>query len=90
MAKRSATTELNHDNWNDEEEHEDAGSFKQASADILQKRVIKTARRKLGANSGEVVNFLNVLVYVTYNIIVYFIGKAECFCWIWWFWCKHA
>lgn len=45
--KRTATTELNHDNWNEENEPEDAGTFALASNDILEKRVIKTARRRL-------------------------------------------
>jgi len=45
--KRTATTELNHDNWNEENEPEDAGVFALASNDILEKRVIKTARRRL-------------------------------------------
>ncbi|XP_046395641.1 nuclear pore complex protein Nup50 isoform X2 [Ischnura elegans] len=46
MAKRGATTELNHDNWNEEEEPEEPGTFQKASADELKKRVIKTARRR--------------------------------------------
>jgi hypothetical protein len=29
MAKRNATTELTHDNWDQEEESEEAGTFKQ-------------------------------------------------------------
>ncbi|XP_017779973.1 PREDICTED: nuclear pore complex protein Nup50 [Nicrophorus vespilloides] len=44
--KRSATSELNHDNWDQEDECEDAGTFKRASEDVLKKRVIKTARRR--------------------------------------------
>lgn len=48
--KRTATTELNHDNWNEENEPEDAGMFALASNDILEKRVIKTARRRLPSN----------------------------------------
>ena len=31
MAKRGAVTELNHDNWDQEEESEEAGEFKKAS-----------------------------------------------------------
>ncbi|KAF7402607.1 nuclear pore complex protein Nup50 [Vespula maculifrons] len=45
--KRTATTDLNHDNWNEENEPEDAGTFTKASDEILQKRVIKAARRRL-------------------------------------------
>lgn len=44
--KRNATTDLNHDNWDQEDEQEDAGSFKKASEDVLKQRVIKVARRR--------------------------------------------
>lgn len=44
--KRSATSDLNHDNWNQEEEPEERGSFQKASEDALKNRVIKTARRR--------------------------------------------
>ncbi|XP_014474541.1 PREDICTED: nuclear pore complex protein Nup50 isoform X2 [Dinoponera quadriceps] len=43
--KRTATTELNHDNWNEEQEPEEAGTFARATTDVLRKRVLKTARR---------------------------------------------
>ncbi|XP_012224425.1 nuclear pore complex protein Nup50 [Linepithema humile] len=46
-SKRSATTELNHDNWNEENEPEEAGTFAKASSDILEKRIIKAAKRRL-------------------------------------------
>lgn len=53
MAKRGAQSDLNHDNWNEEEENEEAGKFAQASEGELKKRVIKTARRRgTGAESG--------------------------------------
>lgn len=53
MSKRSAQSDLNHDNWNEEEEPEEAGKFAQASEDELKKRVIKTARRRVtGTDSG--------------------------------------
>ncbi|CAB4065678.1 NUP50 [Lepeophtheirus salmonis] len=44
--KRSATRELNHDNWNDDEEKEEPGLFEQAGGDVLQARVIKKAKRR--------------------------------------------
>ncbi|XP_066137572.1 nuclear pore complex protein Nup50 [Euwallacea fornicatus] len=44
--KRSATSDLNHDNWNQEEEPEERGAFQVASDDILKNRIIKTARRR--------------------------------------------
>lgn len=46
MAKRTASSDLNHDNWNEELETEEAGTFKTASADLMQKRSIKVARRR--------------------------------------------
>lgn len=51
--KRSAGTELNHDNWNEDHESEDAGEFKKASDDILQKRVKKVAKRRIGTDSDD-------------------------------------
>ncbi|XP_022901529.2 nuclear pore complex protein Nup50 [Onthophagus taurus] len=55
MAKRTATSELNHFNWDDKEEPEDAGEFKKATSEVLQKRVIKTARRRnpISSNVSE-------------------------------------
>lgn len=44
--KRSATSELNHDNWDQEEEEEVQGTFQKASNDTLKNRVIKTAKRR--------------------------------------------
>ncbi|KAG8038041.1 hypothetical protein G9C98_006366 [Cotesia typhae] len=49
--KRNATSELNHDNWNNEEEPEDAGTFTTASPEELQKRVVKTAKRRITPGS---------------------------------------
>lgn len=51
-AKRSAVSELNHDNWNEDEEGEEAGEFKKASEDELQRRVRKVARRSRTSDSG--------------------------------------
>lgn len=45
--KRSATRELNHDNWNEEEEDEEAGEFKRAPEDVLKQRQIKVAKRRM-------------------------------------------
>ncbi|CAH0560082.1 unnamed protein product [Brassicogethes aeneus] len=60
MAKRTATTELNHDNWEREDEPEEAGTFQRATEDTLKKRVIKSARRRNPAstlmNSGDAAN----------------------------------
>lgn len=51
--KRSATSDLNADNWNQEEEPEEAGTFQKASDEILTRRVVRTAKRRLGAG-GDV------------------------------------
>lgn len=54
--KRQATTELNHDNWDkdDPADHEEMGSFKIATKDILEKRVIRTAKRRSQLGGDEV------------------------------------
>lgn len=54
MSKRTATRELNHDNWDDDDEEEEAGTFQPASAEALNGRVIKQARRRLAGTEGEV------------------------------------
>ncbi|XP_026764979.1 nuclear pore complex protein Nup50 [Galleria mellonella] len=53
--KRQATTDLNHDNWDqdDPNEHEEMGTFKTASKDVLEKRVIRTAKRRSQISSDE-------------------------------------
>ena len=44
--KRSATSELNHDNWDEDVEPEEAGKFSQADENTLKGRVIKKAKRR--------------------------------------------
>ncbi len=44
--KRAATSDLNHDNWDREEEPEEAGTFAQATEQELKGRIIKKARRR--------------------------------------------
>ncbi|CAD0198734.1 unnamed protein product [Chrysodeixis includens] len=53
--KRQATTELNHDNWDQDDpaDHEEMGSFKIATKDILEKRVIRTAKRRSQLGGDE-------------------------------------
>jgi len=46
MAKRSAVSELNHDNWYEEDTPEEAGTFCKASPDVMQCRLIKSAKRR--------------------------------------------
>lgn len=59
--KRQASTELNHENWDQDDpaDHEEMGSFKVATKDILEKRVIRTAKRRSQV-AGEEVN-LNIM-----------------------------
>ncbi|KAF5282034.1 hypothetical protein FQA39_LY00558 [Lamprigera yunnana] len=44
--KRRATSDLNHTNWDDEEESEDVGEFSKAAEDVIKNRVIKVAKRR--------------------------------------------
>jgi len=46
MAMKRGGTELTHDNWDQEPEAEEAGTFKKASEGQMQGRVIKKARRR--------------------------------------------
>ncbi len=45
-AKRTANSDLNHDNWDNEEEAEEAGTFAVADPEVLKDRVIKKAKRR--------------------------------------------
>lgn len=45
--KRGAPSELNHENWNQEESEEESGVFQQATEDELRKRKILRPKRKL-------------------------------------------
>ena len=53
-SKRIANSDLNSDNWNDEDEPEDPGTFKKAADEVLNKRVVKTAKRRLAQAGGNV------------------------------------
>ncbi|CAO1401950.1 unnamed protein product [Diamesa hyperborea] len=46
-SKRGADNQLNHENWNDDYEAEEAGDFKKAEDNELSKRVRKVAKRRL-------------------------------------------
>lgn len=48
-SKRGADNQLNHENWNDEYEAEEAGDFRKAEDVELNKRVRKVAKRRLGS-----------------------------------------
>lgn len=51
--KRQAETDLNHDNWDQEEESLEVGEFQKAPAEEIQKRIIKTAKRRLADNQSD-------------------------------------
>jgi nuclear pore complex protein Nup50 len=58
MAKRNAGSDLNHDNWDEDDESEEAGTFATADPEILKDRVIKKAKRR---GVGPSVSVSNVL-----------------------------
>jgi hypothetical protein len=66
MAKRSAISELNHDNWNEEDTPEEAGTFCKASPDVMQCRVIRSAKRRSSGQENVSTNFtvINDGIYV--------------------------
>lgn len=60
-AKRQATTNLNHDNWDKEDEPEEKGTFKVADESELKNRVIKKAtRRKVAGDNNSGANAAGV------------------------------
>lgn len=64
MAKRTATTELTHENWDEEEIPEDPGTFQKASENVLKSRVIKRAVRR---NPISSVRTVEVKVYISFS-----------------------
>lgn len=66
--KRPATTDLNHDNWDDEEKPEEAGTFKKAPDDVMEKRIVKKAKRRLQNTEVNIfipISFILQYVYIT-------------------------
>lgn len=53
--KRRPDNDINQDNWNDEDEPEQEGTFEKASEEELKARVIKTAKRRIkpGDSNGD-------------------------------------
>lgn len=47
MAKRRPEFQLNHNNWDEEHEPEEGGSFQEATEGVLKNRIIRTAKRRL-------------------------------------------
>lgn len=78
--KRAASTDLNHDNWDEEEKPEEAGTFKKASDDVLEKRIVKKAKRRLQnseVNNSDIFLFFTlqyVYMYVYIFLPQYFSG----------------
>ncbi|CAL4097918.1 unnamed protein product [Meganyctiphanes norvegica] len=54
MSKRGAASELTHDNWNDEDEPEEAGTFRKASNVDMASRKIRTAKRRGGDTASTI------------------------------------
>lgn len=50
-SKRAADKQIDHDNWQEEDDTEEAGEFAKASQDELKKRIIKTAKRRMPGGS---------------------------------------
>lgn len=70
--KRAASTDLNHDNWDEEEKPEEAGTFKKASDDVLEKRIVKKAKRRLQnseVNNSDISLFFTLQYVYTYVYI---------------------
>lgn len=63
--KRPATTDLNHDNWDDEEKPEEAGTFKKAPDDVMEKRIVKKAKRRL-QNTEVNMFYIPILLILQY------------------------
>ena len=68
MAKRSAGSELNHDNWNEEETPEEAGTFCKAASDVMQCRVIKSAKRRSAGSQENVSTNYTVISEGSYDM----------------------
>lgn len=54
MAKRSGSSDIDRDNWDDPLASEEAGTFKTAPPEVLKQRVLKTAKRSLTPSSNRV------------------------------------
>ena len=65
--KRSATSELNHDNWDEDVEPEEAGKFSQADENILKGRVIKKAKRR--GIQPAVKNIYHYIIYLNQKVM---------------------
>lgn len=79
--KRPATTELNHENWDqdDPSEHEEMGSFKTATKDILEKRVIRTAKRRSQLSGDEVITFVLFRILMLQNVPLHMLFPLSVF-----------
>jgi len=80
MAKRSAISELNHDNWNEEETPEEAGTFCKASPDVMQCRVVKSAKRRSTGQENVSTNFtvINYGIYMRNQVLAqFFLEEVE-------------
>lgn len=51
--KRIAGSDLNQDNWNEEEDPEDVGTFEKATDSEMKSRIIRTAKRRLKGDATD-------------------------------------
>lgn len=59
--KRTAISDLNHTNWDEEDEPEEAGTFSKASEDVIKNRVIRVAKRRNPIGSATNVSLISML-----------------------------
>lgn len=64
--KRTATSELTHENWDVDEAPEDAGTFQKASENVLKSRVIKRAVRRNPISSVRNAEVTEVNFHLSY------------------------
>ena len=84
MAKRGANTVLNHDNWDDDEEPEEAGTFVQADKSTLKDRVIKKAKRRgIVKNVCKVSTKNEILIEAIHTFFFGILGWTKHICWFW-------
>lgn len=71
--KRVAGSELNADNWDQVDEVEEIGTFRVASNEELEKRVVRTAKRRSNltsnlASSNDEVKYNELLHYKIFSL----------------------
>lgn len=57
MSKRVADKYLTDQNWDEEDEPEAAGHFRSAEKDVLERRIFKTAKRRINESAKVNINW---------------------------------